>query len=196
MHSYRGCCHDSRPVMLGFKVMSLVWGHNGEGRNGIYFPAFAVMRAQAESASASRRTVRRSREPSRCAPSGPGRPALGGPACRHGGHRLRVRDLAGLALHHQVELTDSDAQGTTRVAGEILPLARAVAGLEPEGAVGPVPESGPPPGGLRSGSSPSAAPRRGHRGSPSSAGTPYGIPRCRSTARHPSQSRALSWPSG
>lgn len=35
MHAYRGWCHDSRPVMLSFKVMSLVWGHNGERRNGI-----------------------------------------------------------------------------------------------------------------------------------------------------------------
>src|SRR5580704_31339 len=61
-----------------------------------------------------------------------GGPALLGPASGHGGNRGAVRHLAGLAVHRQVELAGGSAQRTARIAGQVLPLARPGAGLEPE----------------------------------------------------------------
>src|SRR6185437_3717874 len=67
----------------------------------------------------------------------PGRPASRCPARGHVGDGSRVGDQGGLALDHQVELLGREAHGAARITGKVPALAAALAGLEPEAAVGP-----------------------------------------------------------
>ena len=66
-------------------------------------------------------------------PAGP----VGRPPLRHGSNRRRIGDLAGRAVEDEVELVHREADGASRVMGQVLRLAGFVAGLEPEGAVDP-----------------------------------------------------------
>ena len=65
------------------------------------------------------------------------RPALITPLLGHGCDRRRVSDLLGDAFHDEVELVGCQAQRTSGVASEILPLPSVLTSLEREGVVDP-----------------------------------------------------------